>query len=90
MARLPALIEPGPGASLQVWCNGVRLAGALKTVEAAPALAKWITVSTEPTLTLSSEAQLRTSPAGKALVQIGDPAIPALQNLLEDGNKDQR
>lgn len=35
--------------------------------------------------TLSSESGLINSPAGTALVQIGDPAIPALQETLEHG-----
>lgn len=68
------------------WLNAVSLAGELKIVEAMPALAKWVSVRTGGGMTtLSSESGLINSPAGTALVQIGDPAIPALQETLEHG-----
>jgi hypothetical protein len=63
----------------------VTLAGDLRIAEAASALAKWISWNTVPFVTLSSESHLRTSPAGTALVRIGDPAVPALQKILEKG-----
>jgi hypothetical protein len=89
--HLPALIEKGPTYVPQwpgsQWLSAVRLAGELKIVEAAPALAKWISVSTSSVLTLSGESHLRTSPTGTALVQIGDPAIPALRDLLEQNGQ---
>lgn len=91
--HLPALIEVDPRdpkqrtlISLQ-WCNAVKLAGELKIVEAAPGLAKWISISTEPGLWVGA---LIGRPAGLALVQIGDPSVPVLQKLLADGNKDER
>jgi hypothetical protein len=34
--------------------------------------------------------RLETSPAGKALSLIGDPAIPALKNVLEHGTSHER
>jgi len=95
--HLPALIGKGPKGSPQVpypqqlWLDEVRLAGELRMVEAAPALAKWISVRTGGGLiTQFREESLQDSPAGTALVQIGDPAIPTLQDLLAHGNRDER
>jgi hypothetical protein len=89
VTHLPSMIETGPQPSFATWSNAARLAGGLKIAEAAPALAKFIDVTTG-TITLSGESHLRTSPAGLALVQIGDPAVPALDAVLEQGNLDQR
>ena len=98
-AHLPALIEAGPkyyhpstlDSAVQypgpVWLNAVMLARDLKLIEAAPALAKWISVKTSPITTLTTDAHLENSPAGKALVQIGEPAIPSLQEILEHKKK---
>ncbi|HXO88748.1 MAG TPA: hypothetical protein VN885_08870 [Candidatus Acidoferrales bacterium] len=82
--HLPALIETDPRTTEEerdrgqpirlTWRNEVRLAGELKIVEAAPGLAKWITVSTSGGMALGiGEEALVDSPAGQALVQIGDP-----------------
>jgi hypothetical protein len=89
VTHLPSMIEAGPEPSLATWSNATRLAGGLKIAEAAPALVKYIDVTTG-TITLSGESHLRTSPAGLALVQIGDPAVLALDAVLEQGNLDQR
>jgi hypothetical protein len=69
------------------WCNAAQLAGGLKLVEAAPALAKWISFRTGSLVTLSTVEGLTNSPAGTALVQIGDPAIPALRQVLEHDSR---
>ena len=41
-------------------------------------------------MTYAMESNLRNSPAGHALVLIGDPSIPSLQKVLSDGNTDER
>lgn len=90
-AHLPSLIAAGPHPSMSSWSNATRLAGSLKIVEAAPALAKFIGVTTEGgALTLGEEANLKDSPAGLALVQIGDAADSALASVLERGNSNER
>jgi hypothetical protein len=96
-AHLPLVIAEGPkyfpGQSdpKPEWFDEVRLAGELRMVETAPALAKWISVRTGDGIsTLSSAASLEDNPAGTALIQIGDPAIPALQGLLQQGNQTER
>lgn len=91
--HLPGLIEVDPRDQKErtlispQWCNAVKLAGKLKIVEAAPGLAKWISISTEPGLWVGA---LIGRPAGLALVQIGDPSVGVLQKLLAGGNKDER
>lgn len=93
--NLAPVIDAGPSHTATqwpdpVWLNAVRLAGELKIDEAAQSLAKWISVRDSPVMTLSAESYLRDSPAGHALVQIGDPAIPSLQKVLNQGNDDER
>ena len=86
-AHLPSMIQAGPQPPLAVWYNCVKLAGELRIAEAAPSLAKWVSIRMgSPANTLSEEAALKKSPAGTALVQIGDPAVPALEVTLRDGN----
>jgi hypothetical protein len=93
--NLPPVIDAGPSHTADrwpdpVWMNAVRLAGELKIEEAAPSLAKWISVRDSPIVSLSAESYLKDSPAGHALVQIGNPAIPAVQMALNRGNDDER
>ena len=99
--HLPALIEADPTPTQQerdrgepvkpAWRDAVRLAGELKIVEAVPALAKWITISTSPAVSLGiGEEALVDSPAGQALVQIGDPSVPILQTKLSLGDQRER
>jgi HEAT repeat protein len=85
--HLPAVIEKDSG---QPWMNAVRLAGALKIAEAAPALAKWIGLDNIGEITTAGFVRLETNPAGKALSEIGDPAIPALVGILEHGSSRER
>lgn len=89
--QLPALIDQGPGKSRSgpegsdpVWWNEVKLAGQLKIGEAAPSLAKWIGEGTSEATasTLGSQSRLEGYPAGRALIRIGDPAVPAIQEIL--------
>jgi hypothetical protein len=66
--------------------NEVRLAGAFKVTEAIPAPTKWIglPLSDSPGGTLSERVMLEPFPAGRALVQIGEPAVPTLTTVLAD------
>jgi hypothetical protein len=90
-SHLPAVVEKGPQEPAQPWVNAVSLVGDLKITEASLALAKWIGVKTgDGTITLAREAKLETSAPGKALAQIGDPAIPALVGVLQRGNLSER
>jgi hypothetical protein len=93
-AHLPRLIESGPRTadcqenSCETWLNAVKLAGQLKIAKAVPALAQWISWRERPApLGLSSEANLVFYPAATALWEIGNPAVPAVQHVLES---DQR
>jgi len=89
VAHLPSLIGAGPQGN--AWVDAARLAGGLKIEEAAAFLVKYIEVTTGGgTLSLSAESNLRTSPAGLALVEIGDPAVPALDAVLQHGNLKER
>jgi HEAT repeat protein len=88
--HLPAIVDKGPKDPAQPWINAVRLAGDLKIAEAAPALAKWIGLSSGGTTTLSQETRLEANAPGKALAQIGTPAIAALVSILNHGNLYER
>ena|SRR6516165_476627 len=80
--RLPPLIEKGPKDYLGRWITLVRLAGELKIAEAAPALAKWLTIDNIGEISTAGFMRMENNPAGAALVQIGDPAIPAVITVL--------
>lgn len=91
--HLPPLIQNAPRRGMACsgtpcpWKNAVVLAGNLKIAEAAPALAEWISWrEPDKPAGLSLEGRLVFYPAAKALVQIGDPAVPAIQNALDNGN----
>jgi hypothetical protein len=93
-AHLPRLIESGPSTAdcqentCETWLNAVKLAGQLKIAKAVPALAQWISWRERGApLGLSSEAMLVFYPAATALWEIGNPAVPAVQHVLES---DQR
>ena len=97
--RLPAMIAVDPRGTTDyyekhqslstTWCNAVDLAGKLKIAEAAPALAKWVALSTNPGLNFGA-GEISHHPAAVALVQIGDAAIPDLTSALNTGDKDLR
>jgi HEAT repeat protein len=84
-SRLPAMINIGWKGQYKQWKNAVRLAGELKIAEAVPALAKWISLDNVGETSAGEYQRLETNPAAKALSQIGDPAIPALVNVIEHG-----
>ena len=83
MGRLPDLIDL-PNLD-QVWRNAVRLAGELKASNAVQPLMQVLPRSPfRPSIILFGEMlSLNSDPVGKALFEIGDPAVPALANLLE-------
>jgi HEAT repeat protein len=91
-AHLPALISQLPQGNPQVWLNAIKVAGAFRIKEAIPALVKWIGVPASDLggLSLSERAGLEPFSAGKALAQIGEPAVPALVNVLQKGTTRER
>jgi HEAT repeat protein len=90
VSHLPALIAAGPKNSFAQWQNEVDLAGALRISAASQALADWITLNSDPIIDLGREERLTSYPAAHALVQIGDPAVPAIQHVLETGDANHR
>lgn len=89
--NLPKLIEDPPGR--KVWINAVRLAGELKAVETIPSLKKALARGKQtPFLySMTGEMRLDDDVVGKALSQIGDPAIPVVKDsLLDSKNVDHR
>jgi hypothetical protein len=100
--QLPPMIERGPKSCPPSeiedlvdrlhscpWDNAVELAGKLKIGEAAPALSPWINWRNNGPLSTSMEAQLIFYPAAKALAEIGDPAIPVVQRVLNSGSSEE-
>ena len=91
IVHLPPIIEAGPKIHTQAWRSAVQLAGDLRMVEAAPALAKWLGVDTGSDISdMHPEARLEHNSPGKALFQIGDPAIPFVQPVLAHGTLRER
>lgn len=97
--QLPAMIATDPRGTHEyyekhltlsaTWCNAVDLAAELKIAEAASALAKWVALSSEPSLSFGS-GEIFHHPAAVALVKIGDPSVPALTSVLNEGAEYQR
>lgn len=100
--RVVALVDVGPeqhqsklpGSEAQyprpVWRNAVKLASDLDVTEAAPALVRWIGVTTTPVFTYASAMTLRNNPAGQALIRFGDASVPVLRGGLEHDELEQR
>jgi hypothetical protein len=101
-AQLPPMIDLGPKSCppSQIedlfdrlhscpWDNAVELAGSLKVSETASSLARWINWRNNGPLSTSMEAQLIFRPAAKALYEIGDPAIPVVQGVLNSGSSEE-
>jgi HEAT repeat protein len=87
--RLPDLIDR-PTLD-QVWRNAVRLAGELKASNAVQPLMQVLPRSPfKPSILIGSAFSLDADAVGRALCEIGDPAVPALANLLERGDKTTR
>jgi hypothetical protein len=88
--HLPTMIERDPKTVGDSWLNAVRLAGELKLSETAPALVKWINFQTGGMVGMAIWERLDNYPAGKALSQIGDPAVPTLEGVLQNGTEEER
>ena len=91
--HLPPMIEKGPGEKgdhLGPWIEFVRLARELKIAEAAPALTKWLTIDNIGEITTGGFIRLENNPAGKALAEIGDPAVPAVARVFDRGTLRER
>ena len=96
-AQLPPLIQRGPKScppsDIQdvfkrwhacPWYNAVELSGKLRIAEAVTALAPWIGWRADGPFSPTLEARLVLHPAAKALAEIGDPAIPVVQQALSN------
>ncbi len=83
--HLPPLIKEDPKERPHAWMNEVRLAGAFKVTDAIQALTKWIDLplSDSPGGTLSERVMLEPFPAGRTLVEIGEPSVPTLTAVLQ-------
>jgi hypothetical protein len=90
--HLPEVIESNPYDNPRQWTNAVKLAGDLKIVECVPALIRWIGVSDIGTVasTLAETSKLQTNYAAKALAMIGDPSVPSLSKVLNNGDQRDR
>ena len=90
--HLPPMIEKGPADKDHPgpWIELVRLAGGLKIAEAAPALTKWLTIDNIGEITTGGFIRLENNPAGKALAEIGDPAVPAVARVFDQGTLRER
>ncbi len=89
--HLPAMIDSQR--TDQVWLNAVRLAGQLKVTEAIPSLEKSLSrgpVGGPMQTSFTKQMRLEDDAVGKALSQIGEPAIPAATNLLNNGDPKRR
>lgn len=87
VARLIRAARPGA-----VRLNSVRLAGDFKIQEAVPALVEQLgdVRTTGGPVTMAEALRLENDPPGKALAQIGDPAIPAIEGILKSGDRSTR
>lgn len=89
--KLPEIIErPQTDA---VWLNAVRLAGKLKINEAIPALEEALPrgrLGGPMNTTFATQMRLDDDAVAKALSQIGDPAIPAVESLLQSDKPEVR
>jgi HEAT repeat protein len=98
--HLPAMISANARGDWQsingMWLNAVRLAGQLKLVTAIPALIESLSGrnlipvcaydrSSCGVSTFSLAARLETDIVARALADIGDPALPAVANVLAKG-----
>jgi len=90
--HLPPMIEKGPAEKDHPgnWIELVRIAGELKIAEAAPALTKWLTIDNIGEISTGGFIRLENNPAGKALAEIGDPAVPAVARIFDQGTLPER
>jgi len=88
--KLPEVIAEGGGENWRTWGSAVRLAGGLRIVEAAPVLTKYIGTDEAGDTSMGVFLRLGDDSAGTALVQIGDPAVPAIVTALKSAPPRQR
>jgi hypothetical protein len=81
------IIHTGDSTS-RPWKNAMRLAGDLKMVDLAQDIANVVDRRGSPFFGIQSIFE--EEPAGAALVKMGDPAIPALVQVAENGSRPQR
>jgi hypothetical protein len=87
--NLPAVLNAAPKIP-KIYLNNVQLAGNFRIVSAIPGLIAEITCTSEGGSTLSSRSNLTSSLCAHALVQIGDPAVPALTEILTGPDRVKR
>lgn len=87
--HLPALIKGSHG---WPWLNAVRLAGRLKLRDDVPELVAMVVRqdTVGGSITFAQEMRLDDDPAGKALVEIGEPSVGPVAQVLERGNRQAR
>jgi hypothetical protein len=76
----------------KIWSNCVHLAGELKIEETVPVLVKLfdpVRYSGSPVSTMTSRSRFDADPVAKALVNIGQPTIGPVSEILEDKDKGQ-
>jgi hypothetical protein len=78
---LPPIIAKGPKPQ-EVWHNAMKLAATLKASEAIPALMNWLDYFGSDFILGGLGMGPDQFPAAWALIQIGDPAVPALAAVL--------
>lgn len=87
--HLPAVIEKLRG---PVWMNAIHLAGSLRIAETVPVLAELLKRQDTQigTITFAEVLRLDDDPAGKALAEIGAPAITEVRHLLAARDRSTR
>lgn len=87
--HLPTLL--GKSTEPVVWKNEIQLAGQLRLIEAIPQLVSLLYQdNTGGPVTLSRVMRMENDPVGKALVEIGDPSVPAVANALGSSDRGTR
>lgn len=79
--NLPRILN-APPKSYETYLNNVLLAGNFRIASAIPGLIGEITCASLAGSTLTERHNLTALPCARALVQIGDPAVPALTETL--------
>jgi hypothetical protein len=86
--KLPGLIATT--SQEPVLRNSIRFAGDLRIAEAVPILVKLLNqYPGGGPVTIAEAMRLDTDPVGKALAEIGEPAIGAVRNVLENNSNSQ-
>ena len=86
--HLPAVIRDDPNGEVRE--NAMELAGDLKIKTAVPVLASFLRYFSLAGDRAPTDVNFGWDPAGKALVEIGQPAVPAVTEILRQGNRQAR